>query len=794
MAIDLQSLSITKTINSIIAFFRSQENNSAWKDLTTGSEGLFLIRLLANVMTNISYRLVTARRENYLSTANLLSSNIGISVNLGYSVYRGRNLHARVNLTATEYINIPILSSIGQYNDEYSIIYLGKELPEGETSLTLNAGDTVEVEVAIGNTKTVTINPDTKAIKVFSLFTENISEDYILYKYYGTDEALLLETTERIKDMIEGKYLVRTNPWNSVDIMFLNNEQIKFYNPPSGNYSYDDETEITLKYIELSGDIPSIPFTNDMFNNFTYNYTISISNYVPFETVDNIKINAPIDHEVQNLIRSKFDYSKRVKEVIPNVKETSYYPITPTYTQVSYLKDDYSFLLDYEIDDLMDKVLIKENFFGTPLPDIVYPRRLATLLTIMLKTTNKYMNFDNIKEDIDNILATNYNVLMEQTFNVYQLERLLENSLPYVVYARVSFQVGSRTTDTQYQLGSIVENNDTYYLANNILESTGNNEPTITNDVWQQISDNLQNNKVSKTGIDLGVDILDRMNDSGLESPYVGIIWHVFKKVDNIENLKPWTSQTSFKLGDFVTISNQPNLMLKCVNMYKSSGATAPNTQDIEVGDFIIDGNLVWVCINYNDFSLTNPTTPEDQEANPESPENDWYHSWKANSYYKLGAQINLNNLAFQLISFAGFSSSNDITFEKASYNIVNTIPTQSPTDPNRYNLTLVVQDNVMNVFEVGDEISILTPSGVVTTCKILAMNTYLGTGGIQQFTNILTDTEYPNTGMETFITLLSNRKGTKDGTILWKVIDDIEQISYDWNVYNIFDYNLTLK
>ena len=74
MAIDLQSLSITSAFNSIVNYFRSQENNSTWRDLTNGSEGSFLIRLLANVMSVISYRIVAQSRENYLSTAALPAS------------------------------------------------------------------------------------------------------------------------------------------------------------------------------------------------------------------------------------------------------------------------------------------------------------------------------------------------------------------------------------------------------------------------------------------------------------------------------------------------------------------------------------------------------------------------------------------------------------------------------------------------------------------------------------------------------------------------------------------------
>ena len=78
MALDLQALSISSAFTSILNFFKSQENNSKWKDLNTGAEGIFLIRMLANIINSISYKLVTARRENYLSTVKLLSSALGL--------------------------------------------------------------------------------------------------------------------------------------------------------------------------------------------------------------------------------------------------------------------------------------------------------------------------------------------------------------------------------------------------------------------------------------------------------------------------------------------------------------------------------------------------------------------------------------------------------------------------------------------------------------------------------------------------------------------------------------------
>ena len=164
MAINLQSLSLTSAFNSIVNFFRSQENNERWKALTsTGAEGTFLIRLLANIFSTLSYRIVAQSRENYLSTAALISSNIGLSVNLGYSVFRGSNLKRLIRITPNGNYTLPKISQIGTYNGQYNIYTLD--------DVDLIKDKIEEVRTVVGNIKEETIVAGTSAIKVFSLFT-----------------------------------------------------------------------------------------------------------------------------------------------------------------------------------------------------------------------------------------------------------------------------------------------------------------------------------------------------------------------------------------------------------------------------------------------------------------------------------------------------------------------------------------------------------------------------------------------------------------------------------------------
>ena len=159
MALDLQSLSITSAFNSIVNFFRSQENNSKWRDLSTNAEGSFLIRLLANVMSTLSYRIVAQSRENYLSTAALTSSNVGIAVNLGYSAFRGSNLKRLIQITPNGNYTLPKFSILGSYNSDYNILTLDDaDLQEGVPTAIRTVVGNIREESFITGTSILSLN------------------------------------------------------------------------------------------------------------------------------------------------------------------------------------------------------------------------------------------------------------------------------------------------------------------------------------------------------------------------------------------------------------------------------------------------------------------------------------------------------------------------------------------------------------------------------------------------------------------------------------------------------------
>ena len=713
MALDLQSLSITSVFNSIVNFFRSQENNSKWRDFSTGSEGSFLIRMLANVFSAISYRIVAQSRENYLSTAALTSSNVGIAVNLGYSVFRGRNLRRIVSILPNGNYTFPKLSVIGTYNNMYDIVTLDDvELEEGVQK---------EIDVVVGKVKEESITTGTSETKFFSLFTTGISEDYVLYL-----DSQEVPSTSEIKEMIYNKYLVRTNPYGSVDIAYLNNL-------PNAKYKYGTGSELTIRYVELA-QVEETSFTENMFPYGQLKDFKTLSSFIPFESVNNIKINAPLDHETQNLIRSKEDYASRLKIEIQNLIQTNWQALTPTFTQITYLKDDNSLLSEDEITSFIN-LMENERYFGTPLPDLTHPRREVADLEVSLELSNKYKNIADVDLDVSNIIKNSYNKELGATFNIYDLERKIEN-LSYVRYGRVNYKTNQRDPNMSYQLGYILEHDGKYYMATKILGISGQTEPN-----WTLPS------------------VVPKEVDTGIEQTDGSLIWRIYKRLPNMDNTRLWNPSSRYAVGEWVYPSTSTKYMMKCVDLIKQSGGSAPTINLAEKGDFVVDGNIVWVIRDYADV----PDVPQ----------------WAATTNYRLGDRVNLittsGNYTLQCVSYTGTVDSKPLVFEQESYQ-VDSVDTE--------NNTFTLDGNQTTIFMEGDLIRAVSLTKT-TSFEVSSVNYSNSKTHIKVKSDILSGVNYQ--------TIETEGKGTRDGQILWSLLSGLDDVKYEWNAYVTFDHELNI-
>ena len=739
MALDLQSLSLTSAFNSIVSYFKSQENNSQWHDMTSSSEGSFLIRLLANVISTLSYRIIAQTRENFLSTAALTSSNVGVAVNLGYSVFRGTNLKRLIYLTPSGNYTLPKFSVIGTYSDDYSILTLDNvELVEGET---------IKIRTVVGRLKEESFVAGTSDIKIFSLFTSGISEDYILYK-----DGEEVPTTKVMKEMTKDKYLVRTNPYSSVDIAYLNTFD-------TAKYKYGTGTEFTIRYVELA-DVDVSPYTDSMFNYGTLEDYATISTYLPFESVNSIKVTAPLDHETQNLIRSKADYSNRLAEIIPAISETNFKALTPTYTQITYLKNNFNLLTgttlavgnaevnkealsNTEVEQVIN-VLREENFFGTPLPDIITPRREVADIKITLSLNNKYKSISDINLDIENILKNYYNSYLNVTFNTYDLERILEG-LSYVRYARVEYTINERKTNTNYQLGYMIKKDDNYYKVSKILGYTAEAEPE---DGWPV--------PVSP-GED--IDTLSVIQDGT-------VYWKCYKRLPNISSSLMNKRQPSgqYGIGDFMYLDQFPNYMFKCIDILRTSGNIIPDTSTSEIGDFIADGGIVWVV----------------KDKISDAP------NWNSYTQYRLGQTINVaGDFSLECISYSGTTGTeDDIEFEQYEYEVVPGSQTEN---------TFSVAGNETFYFRAEDTIRALYSGGYTTFAIVSSVYNVNSDNTVITVTRFQDGDEPTIDPEKIYTSLYATERGTRDGGILWSLVENSAEVKYDWNSFVTFSHTLEI-
>lgn len=652
MALDIKPISITAMFNNIKSFFQSQENNSKWKDLSTGAEGIFCMRMLANILSVLSLRIMTAFRECFHSTANFMSSQIALAVNNGYSVFRGRNHRRRIKLTLNSDINmtIPALSVVGFYDPNYSIITLEEINP----SKNANEDDkSIEFLATIGSLREISWTAKTAGLKKFVRHEQGISEDYRLFL-----DGEPVPTSDVAKDKLNNKYYIYTNHYKSVTVEYLNNYK-------GSTYNYDNDTEFTLRYVELA-DMDINELTDDMFTIGTLESSVVTSSYKDFEDIDSIKQNSPVYREMQNLIRSKEDWKDAYRATLPVVKEITYRALTPSYTQLSCLKNDHTLMESAYSSDMTKITDIEENsireeleparYFGRPFPDMEDPKREVTTLDITLGLTSVYKQEDDIKADVRTIIDQMYQNKFGETVNIYDVEQSLKE-LTYVKYARVAVHVNKRKSFERYQKGDVISeelsygDNDTIqkiYRCKDVLGMSSEIEPT-----W--------NVPASSKEIETGLLTVDNE-----------LIWQCYKRLANLDNVTAWNYNSYYAVGDFIYTETYPNYVFKCISLIAKSGAQAPDVVSTDVGDYVEDGNLLLICIPYNSTS---------------------YKERVSKFNYKLRDRMNINGLSFEVVGFIGMTSGSTSIKVRSDEQQLYSIPVDARADVPAGNLYLADGD-----------------------------------------------------------------------------------------------------
>jgi len=453
MVIDPKSVSFEAIKSDILSYIQSKPNGQMWIDKYAGGVGNTIIELCSGLAAYLQYSIAAARRESYLMYCVARSSAVAEGQFLGYSAYRGRNPVITLSVTPFETVFIPKLSVVGVYGSYYLITIQDTQLTGGVIQ---------SINLVIGNIGTETIQVPSPDLQVFRFISSDISEDLILLiTQVGASSSTTLAYQE-ILNPIAGfvysqYYWVMSNAMGGIDCMYLND-------PTAGytQYAYNTGATIEVQYVELdtSGQIAlkmgSIP-QNLAFGDNIIAY-INTYNDVPVyiwqpaiapDTPDVIRVNAPLAHETQALIKGREDYEKLLGYTIEQVAGKSCActngidnPNTPAIVYLSYIMSDQSLLSAFQKSQVL-AILESYRPYGVQPPQLYDPTAMGWIASVTIYYSASL-----------GITYTPYSVQADITaiFNQYtmqlgimmgdQLARLLErqiDNLPYVEVSRVSF-------------------------------------------------------------------------------------------------------------------------------------------------------------------------------------------------------------------------------------------------------------------------------------------------------------------------------------------------------------------
>lgn len=425
--IDPSKISYEELLSELNTFIENKDDYTAWKDFYESSTGQVIIQLVSGLATYLATINAINRRETYLFYAENRSSAIAVAENLGYSSYRGSNYHLRLNITADQAGNFtalhPTLGIVGSYS-EYDLIAISDK--------SFADTDTTDIDVVIGTVKEEEITVTSDNIGFFRFITPGVSEDI---KLFLNDSEVPISTV--IADLINDKYAVLSNALGSVDAMYTNDE--------SGSYTFAEGDVIKLRYIELAN--TGYELAKVSFDYGTLNTVTILSYYQQPEELREIRINAPIHHETQLVVRGRNDYKKIVKSLIPNCVSTNGYDTSPAVVDLTYVRldetDTHQALTSQEKTDLIN-ALEPYRPFGVEPPTISEPTLVACNLTVTIVLSDTSVSQATIEADVKEILDE-YEFELENGLsdaNMNIIEESIEE-LSYVKVARIQITNGA---------------------------------------------------------------------------------------------------------------------------------------------------------------------------------------------------------------------------------------------------------------------------------------------------------------------------------------------------------------
>lgn len=569
---DPNTINFQTAKDQINEYIQQKPEYARWKDFWESTAGDNIVSLIAGLQTYIGYQTIVGRREAYQRSAETRSANIAIASQQGYSVFRGRNTQITLTINTSTPTSYSKYQVIGQVKD-LDLICLEDKV--------ISANTPTELLCTFGEVKEETITVASSALTIFSFQSPNVSEDMSLY-LNGTELAY----SDRLLALFDNSYVAVSNPFGAVDIYYLN-EAAPFY---------DTSDELKITYVEKNE--TSIT-ANDVLSDEdgVTNVTISTLDQA-VESLDSVKVNAPLYYETQYVVRARNDFRKIFRGLDTSFIDTAGRNYNYAQVELSYIKDDLTLLTEAEKTALSTQ-LESSLVYGVEPPYIVAPIKINVELNIQVNL--KETTTANITELVDNSVAE-FEKKFRTNVDLFSIENVIERE-SYIKNARVEFNAPTRQNSTSYRRGNfvtpIVPTGYIYEFYRHVRKS-GAVEPTWPMTVGDQVIDN-------------------------------DVIWEV--RDERTCNLNLWEANTIYERGQQVESSTvgYPYILV-CVGTINNSSTIEPVWPET-VGETIADGNLIWQCIELSG-------TPD---------------AWQGSQNYFLGDIIvptSANGFAYQAVDF----------------------------------------------------------------------------------------------------------------------------------------------
>ena len=567
------AISFESIKNNLQQFAASLSEDRTWKDYYASSTGETIIEIIAALGAFYAYHFIMGRRESYLSVAENYSSVVGLAENNGYSCYRGNNLKGNLKIVpedVSDVITIRKWDVIGQYG-EYDVVAMNDEPIRF-------GGSFIQRErsfpIVIGNLKRQSVDTLTNDLTSFSFYSDKITEDF----------RLLLDNEEVpksviISDALKDYYITLTNPYGGIDVFYLQR----------GNYKYNANSILTCEFIEQNN-IDASNMSIDKFNMFlpisnqeSLNWASQINGFsitnrqVAKESIEQIKVRAPLFHETSMVIRSRKDYCKYLLLKNPELIQVNDRDVSPGLIEITYLKADGSYMTKKEKEEYLD-LIEQARPTGVARATITEPIQLNKKLKITLEKLNNVDYASTLSSNIENILDGYSNKFLAE-IDLNQIEHDIER-LDGVKIARVSVYPEEWQSNKLYNLFDIISTERGNYYVAEFKRYSGTEGPPSTEPTSE-----------SKWSENVG----DFVEDGDLK-------WEV---VDSYQDsiTRTWQPHTSYE--KFNQIKNEVFTNGK----YGYSGKDMPRNENatLKWGDERIeDANVIWQLIeNPTDVQIT---------------------------------------------------------------------------------------------------------------------------------------------------------------------------------------------